>query len=118
MEISPKRISRVAQSLDFDLFGKRHAVGFELHVFQNGAAEDPHAGLRIAHPAEEQHRHGEGEHQVAEFVLEAHGAAVAHGEPRGVQEIDIEVQEGFDQVRERVDGIAVVAIEGDDQIAR
>ena len=117
MEISPKRILRLRTRFDFDLFGERHAVGFQLHLLQNGAAEDPHAGLRIAHPAEEERRKGDGEHQVAEFVLETHGAAVAHGEPRSVEEIDVEVKEGFDQIRERVGRIAVVAIERDDQVA-
>src|SRR5207302_11180143 len=36
---------------------------------------------------------------------------------RGVEEIDFEVQEGFDEVGEGVDGVAVAAIQGDDEVA-
>ena len=63
-----------------------------------------------------QQRHGERQDQVAEAAAEAHGAGVADREARGIQEIDIEVEEGFEQVGERVDRVALVAIEGDDEI--
>src|SRR5271163_3664427 len=36
--------ARVFQRLNLDFFGERHAVRNEAHVFQDGAAEDPHAG--------------------------------------------------------------------------
>src|SRR5690348_6798609 len=40
------------QGLDLDLFRESHAVGGEAHVFQDGAPEYPHAGLRVSHPTE------------------------------------------------------------------
>ena len=39
------------------------------------------------------------------------------GKPRGVQEIDSQVQEGLDQVRDRVHRVAVVAVQRDDEVA-
>ena len=106
----------VEEGFDLDLFGESHAVGFELHVLEDAAAEDPHAALRVADPTEEKERHGEGQNEVAELVLEAHGAAVAHGEAGGVEEIGFEVEEGFDEVADGVGGVAVIAVEGDDDI--
>src|SRR6516225_3544350 len=44
----------VADDLDLDLLRECHAVGLQFHLLEDGAPQDPHAGLRIAHPAEEQ----------------------------------------------------------------
>ena len=42
---------------------------------------------------------------------------VAHRETRSIQEIDLEVQKGFEQVRERIGRITVIAIERNDDVA-
>jgi hypothetical protein len=117
MEISSKRIPRIEKRLDLDLFGERHAVGLEHHVLEDGAAKDPHAGLRITHPTKEQNGRGRWKDQVAHLVFKAHGAAVAHGKPRGVEEVGFEVKKGFQQVGDGIGRIAVIAIERDDDVA-
>src|SRR5579859_992499 len=86
------------EGLDLDFLGKRHAVRFQLHLVDDASPEHPHTGLRIAHPAQVKHRHGQGQNQVAELVLEAHGPPVANRKARSIQEIDIEVKEGLNQV--------------------
>ena len=55
--------------------------------------------------------------RLPNLLLEAHGAPVAHRKARGVQEIDVQVQESLDQVGERVHRVAVVAVQRDDQVA-
>ena len=35
-------------------------------------------------------------HQIAAFVLEAHRARVTHRKPGGIQEIDFQVEKGFE----------------------
>ena len=47
-------------------------------------------------------------------MLETHSLPVAHREPRRIEEIDLKVQERFQQVRKRIRRIAVIAIEGYD----
>jgi hypothetical protein len=51
------------------------------------------------------------------MLLEAHGARSRTGKARSIQEIDLEVEERFDQVGERIHRVTVVAIQGDDQVA-
>ena len=50
-------------------------------------------------------------------MFEAHGPPVANRKARSVQEIDVQVKEGLDEVRKGVHRITVIAIEGDHQIA-
>src|SRR5579864_736749 len=68
--------ARILEGFYFDFFRKCHAVGFQPHLVENAATQHPHAGLRIAHPAQIEHRHGEGQRQVSQLVLEAHGACL------------------------------------------
>ena len=44
-------------------------------------------------------------------VLEAHGLGVAHRKARRIQEIHVQVQKGFDWVRERIHGITLIAVQ-------
>src|ERR1039457_2376464 len=76
---------RIAHGLDLDLLAKAHAIGFQLHVLEDGAAENPHAGLRVAHPAEKEKGHGQRESEVANLIDQAHAVPVAHRETRGVK---------------------------------
>ena len=55
--------------------------------------------------------------RLPNLCLKLMARAIAHREARGVQEIHVQVEEGLDQVGERVHRIAVVAIERDDQVA-
>ncbi len=82
----------IQESFDLDFLGEGHAVGFKLHVFQNATAENPHAGLRIRHPTEEQQRHSKRQDQIANLVLEAHRLGVADREARRVQKVGFEVK--------------------------
>lgn len=50
-------------------------------------------------------------------MFEAHRPAVADGEAGGVEEIDFEVEEGFEQVADGVGRVGVVAVEGYDDVA-
>lgn len=69
------------------------------------------------YPAGVEQAHDERVNEVAELVFEAHGAAVADGEARGVEEIDLKVEEGFEQVGDGVGRIAVIAVERYDDVA-
>ena len=46
------------------------------------------------YPAGVEQAHDERVNEVAELVFEAHGPPVADGETRGVEEIDLKVNEG------------------------
>src|SRR5215472_16636283 len=109
--------ARIFQRLDLDLLRERHAVRCEPHFFQDRPPEHPHAGLRIAHPAEKQDRHGKRQNPVPHLVLETHGLPIAHRKTRSVQKIYLEMQQRFDQIRDRVRRITVVAIERYDDVA-
>ena len=50
-------------------------------------------------------------------MFEAHGVTVAHGKSRGIQEIDFQMEEGFQQIGQRVGRITVIAVERDDDVA-
>ena len=70
------------------------------------AAED-HAALRVAHQRKNSGT-WQRKHKVAELVFEAHGAVVARGKAWGVEEVNLEMEEGFEQVADGVGRVAVV----------
>jgi len=49
-------------------------------------------------------RCGERKDEIAQFVFETHGLGIPYGEARGVEEIDFQVKEGFEQVGDGVGG--------------
>lgn len=61
---------------------------------------------------------GERKGEISQFVFEAHSLGIAHGKARGVEEVDFQVKEGFKQVGDGVGWIAVVAVQGHDDVAR
>lgn len=81
------------------------------------SAEDPHSGLGIADPLKEEQGHGDGEDEVPHFMFEAHCPGIADGKAGGVEEIDFEMQEGFEEIGDGVGGIAMIAVESDDDVA-
>ncbi len=72
------------ESLNFYFFAERHSVTFQRHSREDTSAEDPHAALRIAHPAKIKQTHGDRKDEVAHFVFEAHRFRIAHRKPRRI----------------------------------
>jgi hypothetical protein len=108
----------VFKSFDFYFFAERHSVAFQRHFGEDTSSEDPHAALRIADPAKVEQAHRDGKDEVADLVFETHGLWIADGEPGSVQKVDFQMTECFEQIRNRVGRIAVVAIESDNDVAR
>jgi len=57
IELNPDALA-IADRLNLDLFAESHPIAGEPHFRQDVAPEDPHSGLRVADPSQEQHRHG------------------------------------------------------------
>jgi len=65
---------------------------------------------------EKEDRHGQRQHQVPKFVLEAHRARNPDGESGSVQEISLQVEERFEQIRDGVGRVGVIAVQGHDDV--
>ena len=103
--------------LNFYFFRKRHSVAFKRHLRQDASSEDPHTALRIADPAKIKYAHCDREDEVANLMFEAHRLRIANGKAGCVEEIDIEMTKCFEQIRNGVGRIAMVAIERDNDVS-
>ena len=106
------------EGFDFYFFAERHSVAFERHFREDTSAEDPHAALRIADPAKIKQTHGDRKDEVAHFVFETHRFRIAHGEPRRIQKVDLKMTKCLQKIRDGVRRIAMIAVEGDDDVTR